>query len=92
VLGSDAPKHVTRSIVTAWHGDPWIKGSYSAALPGQAHQRAELAKPIDDRLFFAGEACSTEFQATAHGAYITGVAAAEGIARSLGRAVPEAAK
>jgi monoamine oxidase len=92
VLGSDAPKHITRSIVTAWHGDPWVRGSYSAALPGQAHQREELAKPIDDRLFFAGEACSTEFQATAHGAYITGVAAAEGIAKSLGRAVPEAAK
>jgi monoamine oxidase len=92
VLGSDVPKHITRSIVTAWHGDPWVKGSYSAALPGQAHQREELAKPIDDRLFFAGEACSTEFMATAHGAYITGVAAAEGIAKSLGRAVPEAAK
>lgn len=92
VLGSDAPKHITRSIVTAWRGDPWVKGSYSAALPGQAHQRVELAKPIDDRLFFAGEACSTEFMATAHGAYITGVAAAQAVARSLGRAVPEAAK
>ena len=92
VLGHDAVKHVTRSIVTAWHGDPWVKGSYSAALPGQAHQREELAKPIDERLFFAGEACSTEFMATAHGAYITGVAAAEAIARSLGRAVPAAAK
>jgi len=91
-LGNDALKHVKRSIVTAWHGDPWVKGSYSAALPGQAHQRRELAKPVDDRLFFAGEACSREFMATAHGAYITGVAAAQAIAHSLGRAVPEAAK
>jgi monoamine oxidase len=92
LLGRDAVKHVARAIVTAWHGDPWVKGSYSAALPGQAHQRVELARPIDDRLFFAGEACSTEFQATAHGAYITGVAAAQTVAKSLGRAVPEAAK
>lgn len=92
VLGSDAVKHVTRSIVTAWNGDPWVKGSYSAALPGQAHQRAELAKPIDDRLFFAGEATSAEFQATAHGAYLTGLAAAQRVAASLDRAVPTAAK
>lgn len=92
VLGNDAVKHVTRAIVTAWHGDPWVKGSYSAALPGQYHQRAELAKPVDDRLFFAGEATSTEFQATAHGAYLTGVAAAKAIAASLGRTAPAAAK
>lgn len=92
ILGSAAPKHIVRAIVTAWHGDPWIKGSYSAALPGQAHQRAELARPVDDRLFFAGEACSTEFMATAHGAYLTGAAAARAVAQSLGRAVPQAAK
>jgi monoamine oxidase len=92
ILGNDAAKHVSRAIVTAWHGDPWVKGSYSAALPGQAHQRAELAKPIDDRLFFAGEACSHEFMATAHGAYITGRAAARAVAHSLGRVAPVAAK
>jgi len=92
VLGNDAVKHVVRAIVTAWHGDPWTKGSYSAALPGQWHQRAELARPIDDRLFFAGEATSSEFQATAHGAFLTGIAAAEAVARSLGRTVPAAAK
>jgi monoamine oxidase len=86
-FGSGIKKHVTRAIVTAWAGDPWIKGSYSAALPGQAHQRAALARPIEDRLFFAGEACSTEFYATAHGAYITGVETARSVARSLGREV-----
>jgi monoamine oxidase len=85
VFGSDLPKHVTRHIVTAWHGDPWVKGSYSAALPGQGHQRTELARPVEDRLFFAGEATSIEFHATAHGAYLSGVAAAKAIARSLGR-------
>lgn len=92
ILGHDAIKRITRSIVTAWHGDPWVKGSYSVALPGQAHQRAELAKPIEDRLFFAGEACSHEFMATAHGAFITGRAAARAVAHSLGRAAPVAAK
>ncbi|MGH6941120.1 flavin monoamine oxidase family protein [Hypericibacter sp.] len=84
-FGSDIKKYVTRSIVTAWAGDPWVKGSYSAALPGQGHQRAEISRPIEDRLFFAGEATSTEFHATAHGAYITGIDIARAVAKSLGR-------
>jgi len=32
--------------------------------------------PVNDRLFFAGEACSLNFFSTAHGAYETGLAAA----------------
>jgi monoamine oxidase len=32
---------------------------------------------VDERLFFAGEACSKHDYSTAHGAYLTGVAAAE---------------
>jgi monoamine oxidase len=67
----------TRTIVTAWAGDPWTLGSYSAALPGAGHQRQELARPVDDILFFAGEACSWEFAGTCHGAYLSGVAAIE---------------
>lgn len=84
-FGNDIKNYVTRSIVTAWAGDPWVKGSYSAALPGQGHQRPEIARPIEDRLFFAGEATSTEFHATAHGAYITGIDTARKVAKSLGR-------
>ncbi len=84
VFGTGIRPHVKRTIVTAWHGDPWTKGSYSAALPGQGHQRGELARPIDDRLFFAGEATSKEFMATAHGAYLSGMAAVRAIAATLG--------
>jgi len=36
-----------------------------------------LAAPVDNRLFFAGEACSSGDFSTAHGGWITGVAAAE---------------
>jgi len=39
--------------------------------------RAKLALPVNDRLFFAGEACSSNDFSTAHGAYLTGVAAAD---------------
>ncbi len=41
--------------------------------------------PVDNRLFFAGEACSSNFFSTAHGAYETGTAAAEAALKSLGR-------
>jgi monoamine oxidase len=56
-------------------------------LPGKADCRAELAAPVDDRLFFAGEACSRSDYSTAHGAYVSGVAAAEALiaARGMGR-------
>jgi monoamine oxidase len=42
-----------------------------------------LATSVDDRLFFAGEACSTYDYSTAHGAYRTGVAAANSVAKLL---------
>jgi monoamine oxidase len=42
-----------------------------------AECRAALAAPVDGRLFFAGEACSTSDFSTAQGAWFTGVAAAE---------------
>ena len=63
-----------RVITTTWQGDPWTLGAYSAARPGQAHQRAVLARPVDGRLFFAGAATSREFFCTCHGAYLTGIA------------------
>jgi monoamine oxidase len=60
-----------------WGADPFARGSYSYALPGRAEGRATLAEPVDDRLFFAGEACSLKDFSTAHGAFASGVAAAE---------------
>lgn len=72
---------------TAWAGDPWSRGAYSHALPGHSPARQTLAAPVDGRLFFAGEACSRHSFSTAHGAYLTGVEAAEAaIARARWRA------
>jgi len=72
----------TRTIVTAWAGDPWTLGSYSSAKPGASNQRVELSRPIDDILYFAGEACSVDFAGTAHGAYLTAAAAVEAMAKA----------
>ena len=70
---------------TRWRADADIGGSYSHARVGARGQRAVLAASVDDRLFFAGEACSGHDFSTAHGAYRTGVDAAEAVLASLGR-------
>jgi len=62
---------------TGWAQDPFCLGSYSYARPGHAGARQKLAESVDDRLFFAGEACSPHYFSTAHGAYETGIAAAD---------------
>lgn len=76
LLGSGFAKRIKPTCVHRWGADPFARGSYSFARPGKADERAVLARPVDDRLFFAGEACSRNDYSTAHGAYLTGIAAA----------------
>jgi monoamine oxidase len=85
LFGSDVRRRVVKSTVTAWASDPYIGGGYSAARPGHAHRRLDLAAPVDGTLYFAGEACSIDNFATCHGAYLTGVAAAHAVADALQR-------
>jgi len=75
-----------------WGADPLSRGSYSYALPGMADCRATLSAPVEDRLFFAGEACSREGYSTAHGAYLTGLAAADRAIETFGLAKSDLAR
>ncbi|MGB6756529.1 MAG: FAD-dependent oxidoreductase, partial [Xanthobacteraceae bacterium] len=77
LFGSDFAHRLKPIKVHRWAHDPYALGSYSFALPGYADSRQILAAPVDNRLFFAGEACSAHDFSTAHGGYFTGVAAAE---------------
>ena len=83
LLGSDMRRRLTPLAETRWGADPLFGGSYSHALPGKSDARARLAAPVENRIFFAGEACSTNDFSTAHGAYATGVAVAEAVLASL---------
>ena len=83
VLGSDWRRRLTPLTATHWRGVPHIHGSYSHARVGHAPARATLAEPVENRLFFAGEACSRHDFSTAHGAYQTGIDAADAILRLL---------
>jgi monoamine oxidase len=86
VLGSSFRNRVRATAHSDWAADSLSRGSYSYALPGHAGDRAILAEPVDDRLFFAGEATSARFFSTAHGAYQSGRRAATEAMRSFGLA------
>jgi monoamine oxidase len=77
LFGGDIKERLQFVTATSWALDPLSGGSYSYARPGHADARQKLAQSVDDRLFFAGEACSAHDFSTAHGAYETGVRAAE---------------
>jgi monoamine oxidase len=75
-MGSNMRARLVPVACSRWALDPFARGSYSHARVGHSDARAALAAPVDDRIFFAGEACSRHDFSTAHGAFRTGVAAA----------------
>lgn len=69
-----------------WGADRWAMGAYSyAGLDGTDARRA-LSQPVDDTLFWAGEATHwTGSAGTVHGALASGGRAAADLLRSVGR-------
>jgi monoamine oxidase len=82
LLGSDYRRKLKPLAASRWAHDPFARGSYSHAMPGCADCRAVLAAPVDRRLFFAGEATSSNFFSTAHGARDSGERAAREVMAS----------
>ncbi len=83
LFGSSLRRELKPLAESRWGVDPFTRGAYSHARPGYAHMRAELRRPVAERLFFAGEACSAHAFSTAHGAYETGIEAAEAVLTQL---------
>lgn len=85
MFGVDVPEPVEVRR-TRWSADPYARGSYSyLAVGATLGDHNALAAPVGQRLFFAGEATSTEHSATVHGAYLSGLRAAQEIARAARR-------
>jgi monoamine oxidase len=82
LFGAGVKGRLRPLLASGWAADPFARGAYSYASPGGADGRAALGGPLDDRLYFAGEARSIDAYSTAHGAYATGVAAAAAILRA----------
>ena len=63
-----------------WHTDPFARGAYSWVPAGALDARHALAQPVEDTLYFAGEATDQEgHSATVHGAIASGKRAAQQI-------------
>jgi monoamine oxidase len=59
-----------------WRNDAFARGAYTYLKVGGSEAPKHLAEPIDDTLFFAGEATSSDFNGTVHGALESGLRAA----------------
>ncbi|MFC6049998.1 FAD-dependent oxidoreductase, partial [Methylobacterium hispanicum] len=76
LFGSDVASAIRPLAATSWSRMASIGGAYSCALPSRSDARARLARPFEDRLFFAGEATHPHDFTTAHGAHDSGQRAA----------------
>jgi monoamine oxidase len=83
IYGSKIDQYFIKGDATRWGSDPLIQGSFASAEPGAYRYRKRLRESIGDRIYFAGEACSEIYWATVHGAYETGVKAANIVERKL---------
>jgi monoamine oxidase len=69
-----------------WQTDPFARGAYSYVQVGGMDARARLAEPLEDTLFFAGEATDDAGEAgTVAGALASGTRAAAEVTAALGR-------
>ncbi|MGB2926010.1 MAG: FAD-dependent oxidoreductase [Limnothrix sp.] len=80
LFGKGIPQPIDYQI-TRWQTDPFARGAYSFnALGSTPDMRDRLAEPLNNQLFFAGEATERSHFATAHGAYLSGLRVAQEIA------------
>jgi monoamine oxidase len=73
IFGDELRGLLARSSVTRWGKDPFARGSWSMATPGNANKRLVLAQPHHDRVFFAGEATDPVWATRVGGAYASGL-------------------
>ncbi len=84
IVGEEARSHFIKGHLTGWAENPLTLGAYAAALPGHFSARSELKRPVGDRLYFAGEAVAAPYMTLCSGAYMSGEAAGNDVARQLG--------
>lgn len=80
-----AHKHFVRGMYKDWGDEPWIGGGYAFPRVGQSDTASQdLAAPVDNRIFFAGEATAFEQPGmSVHAAIDTGSRASVQAARAL---------
>ena len=76
IFDGQASKYYQKHIVQNWSAEPYIRGSYSHYHNMDA--QGVLAAPIEDKIYFAGEAYAEDYS-TAHGAAESAYTAVEEI-------------
>jgi monoamine oxidase len=66
-------------LVHDWQADPYARGGYSYVRVGGTGARERLAAPLEETLYFAGEATDVEQSGTVGGALASGLRAAKEI-------------
>ena len=75
-------EQLLRAETHNWKNDPHARLAYSFIPVGAADSPGQLAEPVAETLYFAGEACDLDYQlGTVHGALQTGLRAAAEIVR-----------
>jgi len=70
-----------QTLATHWSTDPFALGAYAYPRPGSSPSDFDsLAEPIEGRLFLCGEHTIFDYAGTTHGAYLSGLRAAELVA------------
>ena len=77
-LREDLDLEPESAMLSSWHDDPWVRGSYSARTLSSPLRDDDLMKPIGP-LFFAGEHTAGEWHGLMEGALRSGRRAAEQI-------------
>ncbi|HEY2931081.1 MAG TPA: NAD(P)/FAD-dependent oxidoreductase [Acidobacteriota bacterium] len=77
VSGSEVAQLLQAAYFHDWRADPYSRGAYSYVPVGGLTAQKKLAEPLDQTLYFAGEATDTSHQqGTVHAALATGRRAA----------------
>jgi monoamine oxidase len=77
---ADVQAQLQNAYYHDWHTDPFARGAYSWVPVGGLDARRALAQPVEDTLYFAGEATDQDgHSATVHGAIASGKRAAQQI-------------
>ncbi|KAJ9647471.1 hypothetical protein H2204_000100 [Knufia peltigerae] len=88
VFGATNVPPPVESIVTRWGSDRFARGTYSfVAAEARPGDYDLIAAPIQN-LFFAGEATIATHPATVHGAYLSGLRAANEVFESMVGPIP----
>jgi monoamine oxidase len=86
LFGRDARPFISSAQFHNWRNDPFSYGAYSYVPVGGLRAREILARPVQQTLFFAGEATANAgFQGTVHGALESGLRTAHQVLDGRGK-------